>query len=247
MNVPILRLVLALAQVSFCLLLVEADPLKRCENQQVQGLLNRINPYNYNVHMVVDSNSLKYHGQTTIWHTVNDDKHEASIEPKNLIVLHADNNLDIGEVTYELRGPFGHPVKVNDVCRVSEKQLLVVTLDTELEDRSLGAIHIQMAAKIRGDGKSMRKLTGNNGRPIYRANFGHNNARSLIPCFDNQRHLAIFNIFIVHDRHLVAAASTADNFRERSLRTASSIKLLSIYNPGWPISIDKVEFEFHTV
>lgn len=122
-------------------------------------------------------------------------------EPRDVIVLHADESINIDrfivrtypDATYPMKGP-GTIVKIASACRDSEKQLLVLKLERELGDQDR-VFKILMDAALppvsRNDQLGLHKdsETGS-----IKADFSDNQARLIMPCFNDFKHEAEFHI-----------------------------------------------------
>lgn len=124
-----------------------------------------------------------------------------SDEPRNVIVLHADKSLQVYSVGVKILVEkqafipayvyYDQPqsLPIESVCRDSAKQLLVIKLKTKLSDSFF--VTLNARAPFREDQKGLYKV--GNGEMI-KVNFGNSQARYIMPCFDEPKYKALFEI-----------------------------------------------------
>lgn len=203
MNASILVLLVAVAAVG-----VHAEKIiyKECdEDASFPGLLDRVQPKNYDLTLDIASNSSDLEQVVKIQFLVDDSKSRQE-EPKNLIVLNAGNNITLGLVAVVIPADWSQvdtPVKLASVCRDSERQLLVIRTERDIENGDKLAVVVVANSPIRTDDKAVYKRD-----QVYMTDFTNSQGHLSIPCFDDLKYTTPLRVKLVYSTDLIALSST---------------------------------------
>lgn len=160
---------------------------KACSQSSFSGPLARTYPIHYDLMLNVSPDSSILSSVTRI-NIKTDDSRSQQIEPRNVVVLNADQSIDIESVVMfkeEESRPNHHDYLEIDVCRDTRKQLLVIRTNENIENESRLFLMINSQTLIRDDNRGVHKVKG---MRVIEADFSNSNAHLSIPCFDTSNY-----------------------------------------------------------
>lgn len=200
-------------------------------------LPQRIEPTNYDLVVKPDLEALRFEGsvQVSLRVLARRDGGPQHVEmDANKIVLHAHGDLAVDVVSYRDLGSSARRARSNrdrdsnnntstyiqilNVCRDEHYQLLVITLERDLKDRSRGLLKLTFSGllsnNLYGFYKSgYTKTSQVDGKPVKRQRYHAvtqlqaADARRLFPCFDEPAFKATFDVTLVYPSDRLALSN----------------------------------------
>lgn len=235
MNASIL--VLLLAAVTLAVDAEQASYKECAKGASFQGLLDRVYPVNYNLTLDIASNASDVEQIVRVKVGADDSKSQSE-EPKNVIVLNAGNDITIGLVKVLGMGKtwphIEYPLRVVDVCRDFENQLLVIRTERDFASDEKRIVVVIAKSPIRSDGKAIFKQD-----QMFETDFSNSQAHLSISCFDDPKYETTFYSRLVYSPDLTAKSNTL-TIQKRG--TYGDQKYVDLVSDG-SISLGKFSFE----
>lgn len=216
----------------------------RPEESIYDGPLASHAPIKYDVSLMINRLG-NWIQSETVEIAVRADWSEGPEDPRDVIVLHADRALDVNIVSVQayLRSAEDSVINIESACRDSKRQLIIVKLKEELKYlkyKIIANAYPPRSARSDGLGLQNDPETG-----LIEADFSDKQARLIMPCFDDPKYEAVFEMSFKSLWQFEVVSKTLKP--KTSKQTTGMLMSEAKFYDTEPISFDRLSFSLKKV